>query len=198
MSKCDQKSHWAEVERRVDNLLQDTLSPKRYRHSHAVADRAGELARLFDLPVDKSRLAGLAHDLAREWDREKLLEIAAIDGAAIDDDELRYPMLLHGRAAAVVISRDFATSDEEILRAIRHHTRGDPNMGALEKIIYCADRISRDRKRATPELLLSCFKQPDINHLVAKVLDCTIKNRKISKPTQELYEAVQREIHANA
>jgi nicotinate-nucleotide adenylyltransferase len=132
-----------------------SVKQKRYEHSLRVTQTAGELCKKFKKNAGKASLAGISHDMCKEYSSEKLIELAGFDEQPISAIELNKPSLLHGRVAAVVLQRVFCVTDAEILEAVRCHTFGKPHMGDIAKIIYVADKIEPGRKHVTPEYLNS-------------------------------------------
>ena len=80
--------------------VQSELSPKRWRHTQGVMDKAVELAERYGENVDQARLAALLHDITREWDTEKWLAEAELVGLELDEAVRHSPVLLHAPLAA--------------------------------------------------------------------------------------------------
>jgi nicotinate-nucleotide adenylyltransferase len=55
-------------------ILKKSMSEKRYIHSCNVADTARELAKIHGYDENKAYLAGLLHDICKEYPKEKQLE----------------------------------------------------------------------------------------------------------------------------
>ena len=51
--------------------IKNVLSEKRYEHSIRVMERAEELARKYNVDIEKAILIGLAHDIAKDMPREE-------------------------------------------------------------------------------------------------------------------------------
>ena len=64
------KTHYPEYEA----LIRERLTPKRYRHSLNVMERAVELAGIFGADPCKAELAGLLHDAEKSTDPKILLQ----------------------------------------------------------------------------------------------------------------------------
>ncbi len=129
----------------VQSYARDRLSEKRYAHTLRVADTAERLAGIHSLDPKKARLAALLHDSAREMDKNELSRIAHEEGIAVDEHERERPVLLHGPVAAKLARKDLGVEDGEVLEAVRAHTTGEPEMGALALALYVADKIEPDR-----------------------------------------------------
>ena len=133
------------------NYARERLSDKRYAHTLRVAETIERLAKLHGLDPERSRLAGLLHDAAREIDMEELLRIAEEDGLSVGDFERERPILLHGPVAARLAGEDLGVEDGEILDAVRVHTTGEPGMGPLALALFVADKIEPGREQPSVE-----------------------------------------------
>ena len=51
--------------------LKEILSEERYSHSLRVAEISKELARIYQVDIEKAYLAGLVHDIAKEFSSEQ-------------------------------------------------------------------------------------------------------------------------------
>lgn len=126
---------WAEVERAV----RAGVSPARWEHVAGVVETARRLALRHGVDPDRAALAGLLHDLARDWPPARLQ--AEVDRArlAVDPLERFAPELLHGPVAAGWAMREMGVDDGEVLAAVRYHTTGRPEPGRLEMVLMVAD-----------------------------------------------------------
>ncbi len=129
----------------ADALARSRLSEGRYAHTLRVADTAEDLARLHGLDEERTRLAALLHDAARELERDEFLRLAEEWGVPVGDPERESPKLLHGPVAAELSRRELGVEDGEVLEAVRAHTVGAPAMGPLALVVYVADKIEPAR-----------------------------------------------------
>ena len=135
-------------EKEILEWLKKNLSEKRYIHSVGTAQCAKELAKQFNLDENKAYWAGLLHDCAKCFDKEKLLEIIN-ENLNVNQNELMNYKTLHAPVSAHCAKNDLGICDDEILSAIRWHTLGKLEMSDFEKIIFLADKIesnTRDEK----------------------------------------------------
>ena len=133
----------------VKAWLKERLSPHRYQHSLGVAETARALAGRYGADPDRAELAGLLHDVAREWKVDQLLEGANALGLPLTYMEEMAPMpCLHGPVGADAAQRAFGLDDAELLEAIANHTMGRERMSVLERVVFLADTIEPNR----PEL----------------------------------------------
>ena len=139
----------------MDSYLKSHLSPSRYEHSVSTANTCRKLAEEFGYDVKLAFFTGLVHDIAREYSKEALVDWASKDGNPIRKLDIDSPVLLHGRAGAMVLKKQFGIEDKEVLDALSAHTTGNAGMKPLAKILFVADYIEPERKHITPEFLSS-------------------------------------------
>ena len=132
-------------------FTQAHVKPKRYQHSVRVAEVCARMCRQYGLDSRKGYLAGIGHDMCKDFSDEELFELAARDGREIIDYDRKKPALLHGRAAAVLLKEHFKVFDFEILEAVANHTSGIIGMCDLTKCLFLADKIEPGRPQSTDE-----------------------------------------------
>jgi predicted HD superfamily hydrolase involved in NAD metabolism len=188
-------------EEEILDWLKNNLNEERYIHSIATAKCAKELAKLYGVDEEKAYTAGLLHDAAKCFSKEKLGSI--IDKYLnIDDTERENPKTLHAPVSAFVAEKEFGVEDKEILSSIRWHTIGKLDMSILEKIVFLADKIEPEtrekeyineiRKNLTSangnqgldKALLACYKMT--------IISLVDRNLKICPLTIEIYNSLQR------
>lgn len=121
------------------------LSPERLAHTLGVVQTARKLSARYGSDPEKAVTAALLHDIAREHDRNTLLQMVRNFGIIIDEVSAAQTELLHQLVGAELAGRDFGITDPAILNAIRVHTTGSVQMSLLDKIIYLADFIEPGR-----------------------------------------------------
>ena len=126
-------------------LAEKTLSERRFIHSKNVANSAALLAKKYGEDPLKAETAGILHDITKEFNPEKLLQIIRTGGIILDDFLEKTPKLYHAVSGMVYARDTLGITDEGILNAIRTHTTGAANMPLLSKIIFIADFISEER-----------------------------------------------------
>ncbi|MCL2412284.1 MAG: bis(5'-nucleosyl)-tetraphosphatase (symmetrical) YqeK, partial [Treponema sp.] len=147
---------------------------------------ASDLCSRFGLDPMAGYLAGIAHDLAKQFDGKQLTKIIKNAGMTISSLEKDKPSLLHGRAATVLLRERFCVHNEDILEAVACHTSGSENMGTLAKIIYIADKTENSR-RIDPALREMCSavseknSLDDLDEILFAVLEKTIFKLKAKK-----------------
>ena len=169
----------------INDWLKENLNEERYIHSLGTMECAVELARMFNLDVEKARVAGLLHDCAKCFDTEKLLEIIEQKIKTVEKSELMNYKTLHAPVSAYVSHEKFGVSDSEILSAIRWHTLGKVDMSDFEKIVFLADKIEANTRpqEYREEILGILSEENGLNKALFKCFSETIKSlvkRKLS------------------
>ena len=120
------------------------MNPNRVAHVLGCRDTAVELARVYgENEVDAAR-AGLLHDITKAIDGPLQLTLCDEYGIVLDTFSRSFPKTLHALTGSLVAQRIFG-ENENVVSAICHHTTGRANMTLLEKIIYIADYVERNR-----------------------------------------------------
>ncbi len=155
----------------ADAFARSRLSEGRYGHTLRVADTARDLARVHGLDEDRTRLAALLHDAARETGTppEEFLRLADEWDLPVGEPERQSPKLLHGPVAAELAKRELGIDDEEVLEAVRAHTTGKPLMGPLALALYVADKIEPAREYPSVERLRALARE-DLHVAAAECL----------------------------
>ena len=143
--------------------------PERFEHSVRVAETAARMCEIYGQDREKGYFAGLAHDMCKDMDDSMLLSLAGHDGMEVTSVERKKPSLLHGRAAAVILRRDFGVDDDDVLQAVAMHTLGGPDICPLAKIVFAADKIEPGRPQSSESYLNELFSK-GLDELVLAVV----------------------------
>lgn len=141
----------AQLREAVLGWLSEQVPESRLQHILRVEKMAHELATYHQLDRTKAQLAGLMHDLAKNFKPQVLWKMANEEGLPVDEVLEAHPHLLHADVSAIVARKEFGVEDEEILQAIANHTLGTAGMDELSCAIYLADSLEPGRGN-TPEL----------------------------------------------
>jgi predicted HD superfamily hydrolase involved in NAD metabolism len=186
---------YAELCAVLDGRLDSMLTPGRAEHSRRVAELAASLCRRAGYDPERGRAAGLAHDMCKEMPRKAQRELAAAYPGADSGSALMADKVMHGPAAAVLLARDYAVEDDELLEAIALHTVGRPGMGGLAVIIYCADKLEPGRERHESEFRDRCLALPPdamLLEVVTGVIEwLRSKDRAVAPETMVLYDTLR-------
>ncbi|MGI5058142.1 bis(5'-nucleosyl)-tetraphosphatase (symmetrical) YqeK [Treponema pectinovorum] len=175
---------------KIDEYAKSVESEGRYEHSVRTAQTAEKMCSLYGISCRLGYLAGLAHDMCKEFSSSEILELVKEDGKPVSILEQTKPSLLHGRAAAVLLSEKFGVKDRCVLDAISNHTFACANLCDLGKIIFVADKIEPGRPQSTDEYRKKLFAL-SLDCLTYSVLKENIeylekRGKKVASPSYEL------------
>lgn len=126
-------------------IIRELMGDKRYVHSVNVSKEAVRLAKKYGADPEKAAVAGILHDIAKEFSPEKQLQIIADGDIILSEVEKSSPKLWHSIAGSVYIQTELGITDVDIINAIRYHTSARAGMSLLEKVIFLADFTSEER-----------------------------------------------------
>ena len=129
----------------LKEIIQASLSEKRYEHVLSVVDEENFLSDVFEI-ADRSPLlhAALLHDCTKEWSLERHLEYARENSHALSESDIKSPPVLHARTGAIRAMAEFG-EDDRVFDIIFCHTTGKADMNLCEKILFIADFIEKGR-----------------------------------------------------
>lgn len=154
--------------------LRDYLPEKRLRHSLGVAEAACTLCRILGYDEKKAEIAGILHDNAKYIKFCDVENYCIRYGIELDELESESTALSHSIVGSYIARYEFGIDDEEVLNAIRYHTTGRPNMKPLEKIIFLADLIEKNRDYPEVDELRKLVYDGMIDEAIVKSIDNTI------------------------
>ena len=127
------------------DIIRKKLDDYRYNHSLCVANEAKRLSALYNENQTNAYLAGLLHDITKNFTREEHLNIFNQFDIILTDVEKKSDKLWHSISGAAYVKNVLHIEDENIISAIRYHTTAKSGMSLFEKLIYLADFTSADR-----------------------------------------------------
>lgn len=130
---------------KLKGIIREKLDDYRYNHSLCVADEARRLANKYGSDADKAYVAGLLHDITKNFSTEEHLKLIDDFGIILSDAEKGSSKLWHAITGSVYVDKILNIADKDIISAIRYHTTAKSDMTLFEKIIYLADFTSADR-----------------------------------------------------
>lgn len=162
---------------KIKKDLKKNLSDYRYCHSLRVADEAKKLALVYGVDSDKAYVAGLVHDIAKEFSEEE--NLVWIKKYNLDEKMLysEFRRTIHSEIGALVV-RELYNLDLDIVLAVKYHTVGNINMDLLAKIVFVADKIesSKDYPGILEERILA---YKDIDKALFLCLDNQRKKKEL-------------------
>lgn len=143
-------------------LVKKNMSKKRFEHSISVADTCKMLAKCHHIDERKAYLAGLLHDVTKEFPEEFHDSYFRY----FDQGSLSYPLpIKHSFSAKYYLKEKLGLSDKEVLQAIYNHTVCTSN-DRLCRIIFIADK--REPGRGVDDGILEMAKK-DLNGAYKKL-----------------------------
>lgn len=172
--------------------VKQRVSKKRFEHSLRTADFAEKLAEIYGEEGEKAWIAGMLHDLGRELSYDALKRITAVKYSITPWEETN-PILVHGKAAAVIAEEELGIEDTAILEAIAGHVTGQPGMSTLSKIIFIADYLEPGREYLQRNSGASLIGEADLDELLLFVLKKILDHRRrkgkmIVEPARRLFD----------
>ena len=155
--------------------LKLVLTEKRFNHSIGVMQTAVSLARHYGANVEKTAVAALLHDCAKNYSKSEMLELCKEFNVELDFISKESTGLIHGFLGAVIADKYYGVQDAEIFDAIYYHTVGKPDMSLITKIIYIADGIEPNRDYEGVERIRETAFE-DIDRALILQIDSTLKS----------------------
>lgn len=162
-------------EEQIRKIIKSKLSEERYYHSLCVAEQCEILGNVYNVSIVEVRKIGLVHDMAKELSKEEKIQYALENNIIVNTVEQVKPSLLHGKIAANIAKKEFNFT-EEMCNAIACHTTGKEKMTLLDKILFVADAIGKDRQWKDIESIRQLAKE-NIDKAVWYLLDMTIQEK---------------------
>ena len=132
-----------------NKVISKYLTGHRYYHSISTAITASELAYAHHYPVNKAYVAGILHDITKQWSKEQSIEwLERFEPEYLN----KAPAIWHPITAYYYL-KEYTDLDKEILIAIRNHTVPESD-DLLTMIIYLADKLERTRSFRDNDLYL--------------------------------------------
>ncbi|MHA3838431.1 nicotinate-nucleotide adenylyltransferase [Mycoplasma sp. VS1572C] len=170
----------------LEQLLHNILSAKRAKHCVSTAWFAAELAKKHHYDAKKAYVAGLLHDIAKEFEDEQALYLIEKYEPILGKNLPKYKY--HQTAGYIWVKYGYKITDEEITQAILCHTSMRLNMSWLDKILFIADKICQGRRypgiQKTREL---CFEdlEAGFSQVVQEAYEYNINKGVVFTPEQK-------------
>lgn len=155
--------------------LKCALTEKRFNHSLGVMQTAVEMATHYGADVEKTAIAALLHDCAKNYKKSEMFELCERYNVQLDSISKSATGLIHGFLGAVIADKYYGVNDPEIYDAIYFHTIGKPDMSLITKIIYIADGIEPGRHYEGVDHIRDMVYE-DIDRALILQIDYTIRS----------------------
>ncbi|HCL57554.1 MAG TPA: hypothetical protein DHW82_11175 [Spirochaetia bacterium] len=133
--------------------LNSRLTPKRYKHSLHVAEKAVDLALSHNLDIEITEQAALLHDIAKDLSLDESKKKAEEYKIVLSEEELFNTGLIHSKIGKEILEKELKITHPEILNTVLHHTTGYPGMSDIELAVYVADYLDPNKKLKNYELI---------------------------------------------
>lgn len=162
------------------------------KHVEDVSDIAVKLAMVYNLDVDKIKLAAWLHDISGIMTPQEMYDFAIMRCLEIDPAEEKYHALLHQRISRIIAREDFDIIDSDILNAIECHTTLKKNASVYDKVLFIADKISWDQKGVPSyDDLLKSATIESLNEVCYLYIKYQFDNNLLVMPHQWIIEAYE-------
>lgn len=128
----------------IEQIIFNTLTALRAKHSTSCAEFAVALAKAHGLSARDAYFAGLVHDIAKEIDPEVSMQIIKENEPELLDSFENH--MLHQYTGYLILKHALRIKNEDILNAVKYHTSMRENMTPLDIVVYIADKICQGRK----------------------------------------------------
>ena len=146
------------------------------------------------MELDRVRLAAVAHDYDRELSAGRALAVISDWGIEVSSFERAHPALLHGVITAHRLSVRWGCGDRGVVRAVRHHTLGSPDLDEVGWIVYVADYCEEGRMHIDEGQRRHILAGRSLPQLVCRTVE-EINRRygTLHARTQAMYNSLKRE-----
>ncbi|MBN4083301.1 nicotinate-nucleotide adenylyltransferase [Mycoplasma sp. CSL10137] len=120
-------------------IIHNSLSARRAKHSSLTASFAAEIAKLNGVSALKAYKAGILHDIAKEWSVENSRNFIKMTEPELIDTPKHF---LHQVCGYLWAKYVYGIKDLEILNSIKYHTSMRKDMNTLDKIIILSDKVN--------------------------------------------------------
>lgn len=118
------------------------VNDERFQHILNVEELALTFAKKHRLNISKVQAAAIYHDIAKQWKMTDLIKYVQSNISIYKDHPAP---TLHAYVGAHFIKTTYGITDIDVLSAISKHTTAEIKMSSYDKVMYCADKLSKDR-----------------------------------------------------
>lgn len=141
--------------------------PGRLSHIIGVMEESMKLAEHYGLDVEKAKTIALLHDVAKKTG-ECTMKTYMVQGGY---DLKTHPKIWHAYVAEYLALTKYGITDDEILKAIKWHTTGHPDMTDLQKVMFIADITERNTRHFKDAEIMRELSYKSLNETVAYKLN---------------------------
>ena len=134
--------------------LMMVVSSFRYDHCVMVAEEARKLALHYNIDSQKAYVAGLLHDIAKDFSSEENAKWIRKYNLSEELLSSVFLNIVHADIGALVV-KEWYNLEDDICDAIKYHTVGHVPMTMFDKIIFIADKVARKKLDASLDKIRS-------------------------------------------
>ncbi len=159
--------------------------PGRLEHILGVMDESIKLAEIYKLDVEKARVMALLHDVAKKIG-DCTMKTYMVQGGY---DLKLHHKLWHAYVGEFLALTQYGVTDDEILKGIKWHTTGHPDMTELQKVLFVADITEKRTRLFEDARIMREISYKSLNEAVAYKLNYMLSNPITHHPyTVEMWE----------
>lgn len=158
----------------IERYVASRVSARRLVHCRCTAVQTQWLIERYAYTAADIQAAlciGLWHDIARQWGAQELLNYCLEHGIALEHEEEKQPMLLHGAVAASLLGEHVPQATQAWKAAIRWHTLGSTAMGRLGAALYIADYLEPSRTHLTLTQREMLLEHPSLEAICLAIIE---------------------------
>ncbi|MFP4466963.1 MAG: bis(5'-nucleosyl)-tetraphosphatase (symmetrical) YqeK [Candidatus Goldiibacteriota bacterium] len=169
--------------------VRKNVSAGTFAHIMGSCALGAEIACRYKLDKRKIILAGILHDIAKDFsDSKKVQYMRRYKIKKPDNPDL--DVLLHGFIAAKITEKEFGIKDREIINAVKYHTTGKKKMNNTAKALFAADYIEEGRTHKGAARIRTIWRndpEMTLDELVFDIISAKIR----------YVESVPKKVHEN-
>lgn len=171
----------------ITEIMKD--HPGRLEHILGVMDESIILAKIHGLDVEKARTIALLHDVAKKTG-ECTMKALMVKGGY--DISVHYK-LWHAYVGEYLAYTKYGIMDDEILKAIKWHTTGHPDMTELQKVLFIADITEQRTRDFKDSAIMREISHKSLNKAIAYKLNFMLKKIITKHPdTYDMWEKYEK------
>ncbi len=154
----------------IKKIMED--HPGRLEHILGVLDEITVLANIHGLDVEKARTMALLHDVAKKTG-ECTMKTFMVQGGY---DLKLHHKIWHAYVGEFLAFTKYGIKDDEILKAIKWHTTGHPDMTDLQKALFIADITEKRTRDFNGSAIMRKISHVSLNEAIAYKLNYMLEN----------------------
>ena len=161
---------------KIKTWYEQNISAEMREHCRRVGKTAKTYAESLGLDPEVAKVAGFAHDCAKELQPTRLVNLAKENKLPlIQLDYFKITAFLHAKVGEVIARGQFGIEDADVLASIRCHTFGEPRMSKIAMVVFVADDTEPARKEKYAEPVRKVLAEEGLEKAVLKALNIKLQ-----------------------